>query len=66
VAYGPNTSAYGPTDTQRESLRIAQDLYASISTELTRLIDREYRGLLDSLDAAGVPWTPGRGVLTPN
>lgn len=66
AAYNPNTNAYGPTDTQRESLSIAQDEYGDISGKLTQLIDREYQALLDALDAAGVPWTPGRGVLTPN
>jgi photosystem II stability/assembly factor-like uncharacterized protein len=63
VAYNPNTTAYGPTDTQRESLQIALQQYQDISSMLTQLIDREYGNLLTTLDAAGVPWTPGRGVL---
>jgi hypothetical protein len=66
AAYNPNTSAYGPTETQRESLEIAQSEYGEIGVELTQLIDRDYETLLNALDAAGVPWTPGRGVLTPN
>ena len=66
AAYNPNTSAYGPTETQRESLEIAQSEYGEIGVELTQLIDRDYQALLNALDAAGVPWTPGRGVLTPN
>ncbi len=66
AAYNPNTNAYGPTDTQRESLSIAQEEYGDIGGKLTQLIDQEYRTLLDALDAAGVPWTPGRGVLMPN
>ena len=66
AAYNPNTSAYGPTETQRESLDIAQSEYGEIGVELTQLIDRDYQALLNALDAAGVPWTPGRGVLTPN
>jgi len=66
AGYDPNTTAYGPTGTQRESLRIAADVYGDVGAHLTRLIDVEYRALRDALDTAGVPWTPGRGVLEPN
>jgi photosystem II stability/assembly factor-like uncharacterized protein len=66
AAYNPNTSAHAPTETQRNSLRIAQDIYAEISQELTRLVDVEYAALRRSLDDAGVPWTPGRGIVRPN
>ena len=66
AAYNPHANAYGPTDTQRESLRLAEEEYRQISAELTRLIDVEYEALLRALDEAGVPWTPGRGVLVPN
>ena len=66
AAYNPHANAYGPTETQRESLRLAQDEYRQISAGLTRLIDVEYGALLRALDEAGVPWTPGRGVLVPN
>jgi len=66
AAYNPNTSAYGPTETQRESLEIAQSEYGEIGVELTQLVDRDYETILNALDAAGVPWTPGRGVLKPN
>ena len=65
AAYDPNGNAYGPTETQNESLAIARDAYADIGPMLTRLIDGEYQSLLRALDAAGVPWTPGRGVLQP-
>jgi photosystem II stability/assembly factor-like uncharacterized protein len=64
--YDPNGNAYGPTQTQTEALAIARDSYAEIGPALSNLIDGEYRGLLRALDAAGVPWSPGRGVLTPN
>ena len=65
-AFDPSRNAYGPTATQEQSLRIAQDVFSEVSAELTRLVDREYRALTEALDAAGVPWTPGRGVLVPN
>ena len=66
ASYNPNTTAYGPTDTQRSSLSIAREVYADISRNLTELIDVEYETLKDAVEAAGVPWTPGRGILTPN
>jgi len=65
AAYNPNTTAYGPTQTQRESLSIARDVFGQVGTTLTRLVDVEYDALKDAVEAAGVPWTPGRGVLRP-
>ena len=44
-----------------ESLRIASELYQNVSEQLSKLVDVEYAGLKDALDAAGVPWSPGRG-----
>ena len=64
--YDHNRNAYGPTQTQRETFAIAQSSYAEIGPALTALIDGEYQSLKRALDDAGVPWTPGRGVLTPN
>jgi hypothetical protein len=66
ASYNPNRNAHGPTQTQRESFAIARDAYADIGPALTALIDGEYQSLKRDLDAAGVPWTPGRGVLIPN
>jgi photosystem II stability/assembly factor-like uncharacterized protein len=57
-----NANAYGPTPSQRESLRIARDLYDDVSRQLSNLVDVEYAGLKVALDAAGVPWSPGRGI----
>ena len=64
--YDHNNNAYGPTQTQRETFAIARDAYAEIGPALTALINGEYQSLKRDLNAAGVPWTPGRGVLTPN
>jgi len=66
ASYDPNASAYGPTATQRMSLDIAEREYSDVGAALTRLVDSEYQALKDALDRAGVPWTPGRGVLLPN
>jgi hypothetical protein len=55
-------NAYGPTPSQRESLRIGSQLYEDVSQQLSNLVDVEYAGLKEALDAAGVPWSPGRGI----
>lgn len=66
ASYDPNRNAHGPTQTQRETLAIARETYAEIGPALTALIEQDYEALKRALDDAGVPWTPGRGVLTPN
>jgi photosystem II stability/assembly factor-like uncharacterized protein len=60
--FAPTTNAYGPTPAQRESLRIARSLYEDVTRNLSNLVDVEYAGLKVALDAAGVPWSPGRGI----
>ncbi len=60
--FDPGSNAYGPTPEQRESLAIGRELYDTVRRELSELIDVEYAGLKVALDAAGVPWSPGRGI----
>ena len=60
--FAPTSNAYGPTPAQRESLRIARSLYDDVTRQLSNLVDVEYAGLKVALDAAGVPWSPGRGI----
>ena len=55
-----NTSA--PTETQREQLAVATDLFAAMVEDLRELVDVAVPALEDRLEQAGVPWTPGRGV----
>ncbi len=62
AAMGTRTSTYGPTPTHRESVGIARDEFAEVRRELDRLIEAELPALEKKLDAAGVPWTPGRGA----
>lgn len=63
---GVREAAYGPTATQSRSLDIADEEFAEVGSALDRLIDVEFRALREKLDAAGVPWTPGRGVPVAN
>ncbi len=66
AGFGARSTAYGPTATQKRSLEIADEEFADIGRALDRLIDTEFRVLKEKLDAAGVPWTPGRGVPVAN
>jgi hypothetical protein len=59
---GTAQSTYGPTATHLQGIRIAREEFEEIRNELDRLIDAELPALERALDAAGVPWTPGRGV----
>jgi photosystem II stability/assembly factor-like uncharacterized protein len=63
---GARTTAYGPTETQAGNMEIAEEEFAEVGRALDQLIDQEYRALKQKLDAAGVPWTPGRGVPAAN
>ncbi len=59
---GARTQAYGPTPAQTRAFEIADSEFAEISAELRKLLGKDYRQLIRALDAAGVPWTPGRGI----
>ena len=41
---------------------IAQEEFAELDATLTQLLETDLPALEAELDAAGVPWTPGRGV----
>jgi hypothetical protein len=63
VAIGGNTgSLYGPTPTHRTSLEIATTQFAALRADLKQLVDVDLKTLEAKVEAAGVPWTPGRGV----
>ena len=62
VVGGQWSNTASPTGTQREQLALASDLFAGMVEDLRQLVDSDLPHLEDRLDAAGVPWTPGRGV----
>jgi len=63
VAISGNTgSLYGPTPTHRMSMEIATTQFTALRSELSQLVDVDLNALEAKVDAAGVPWTPGRGV----
>jgi hypothetical protein len=62
AGFGNTQNAYGPTGTQRMSLDIAEEEFGEVRKALDELIDTDMAGLRESLDKAGVPWSPGRGI----
>jgi len=57
---GTRYSLSGPTPTHVRSLDIAAERFAAVDRDLRRLVDVDLPALERDLDAAGVPWTPGR------
>jgi hypothetical protein len=55
-------TTYGPTTTHRQSFEIAAREFTVLRGQLRSLIDTELRQLEADMEAAGVPWTPGRGI----
>ena len=49
-----------PTETQRNAYDYAAASFGRVLDQLRTLIDQDLRALKTDLDAAGVPWTPGR------
>ncbi len=62
VAMNSRLSAYGPTPHHLESFRIAEEEFAAIREGLNQIVKVDLPAFEDKLEAAGVPWTPGRGV----
>ncbi len=59
---GTRMSTYGPTATHRRSLELARAGYGELAMSLREVVDVELPALEARLEAAGVAWTPGRGV----
>jgi len=57
-----SSATYGPTANLRGSLDIAKQDFDALRVELDTLLSGDLPALEKDLDAAGVPWTPGRGV----
>ncbi len=59
---GATTTVYGPTGTQATALDTAAQEFAQIGPQVRVLIDQRLPQLMQQMDAAGVPWSPSRGV----
>jgi len=59
---GTSNSTYGPTPTHRQSLEIAEKQFAQLKKDLDGIVKEELPALAAALQAAGVPWSPGREI----
>jgi len=59
-------SDYGPTATHRRAFEIATEEFAAIEPKLRRLLEVDLPALESKMEAAGVPWTPGRPLPSVN
>ncbi len=59
---GTRYSTYGPTATHRRALELAESELATIEARLEAVRNETLPALERRLDAAGVPWTPGRAL----
>ena len=57
-----SSATYGPTANLRGSLDIAKQDFDALRIELDALLGSDLPALEKDLEAAGVPWTPGRRV----
>jgi len=62
ASIGTMMSTYGPTPNHRQTLDIAQEELAEVKAGLAQLVEVDLPAFEEKLEAAGVPWTPGRGV----
>jgi hypothetical protein len=62
VLFGSMRNTYGITKTQKEQIEIARQEFATVSTEIKNLLDVEVKSFEAKLNAAGIPWTPGRPI----
>jgi len=59
---GTFRSTYGPTPTHQRMVEMAAEAFAEVKARVRKLTEDELPALRRDLNAAGVPWTPGRGV----
>lgn len=62
AGFGSANSTYGPTQTQRRSLEIAQEEYADVRNRLNRLLTQTLPDFEQRLQAIGAPWSPGSAI----
>ncbi|MHC4424732.1 MAG: glycosyl hydrolase, partial [Planctomycetota bacterium] len=55
-------STHGPTQTHRLDYEIAQEEFETVLAQVKNLIEVDFVNLQKDLEAAGLPWTPGRPI----
>jgi photosystem II stability/assembly factor-like uncharacterized protein len=59
---GTALSTHGPTPMHESNLQMAERAFEQVRSGIDQLVGDKLPALRAALDAAGVPWTPGRGV----
>ena len=62
IVSGHWSTTYGPTRTHLRDYEIAAQAFGTVLEKLRTLVEVDLRKLEEDLEAAGAPWTPGRGV----
>ena len=57
-----SSSLSGPTQTQRDSLKIAQEMYAEIQPDLSQFVDKTVGDFIDKARKSGVEGIPGETI----
>jgi photosystem II stability/assembly factor-like uncharacterized protein len=57
---GTRNTTYGPTATHLMSYELSFKDFTALREELAQLVETDLKALETKLDAAGLPWTPGR------
>ncbi len=62
IVWGFWGTTSAPTQTHRRNYEVASEEFGAVADELRQLIEIDLPALEERLEAAGAPWTPGRGV----
>ncbi|MHC4073086.1 MAG: hypothetical protein ACYTGS_13800, partial [Planctomycetota bacterium] len=57
-------SIHGPTKTHRQDYEIAKEEFEAVLDPVKKLIEVDFVRLQKDMEAAGLPWTPGRPIPT--
>ncbi|MHC4330212.1 MAG: VPS10 domain-containing protein [Planctomycetota bacterium] len=57
-------SIHGPTKTHRQDYEIAKEEFEAVLGPVKKLIEVDFVRLQKDMEAAGLPWTPGRPIPT--
>jgi hypothetical protein len=63
VGTGVGLSTYGPTPMHHRQFEIAREEFTGLHAAFKAILEDEMPKLEADLDAAGVPWSEGRGIL---
>jgi photosystem II stability/assembly factor-like uncharacterized protein len=60
IVAGHWLSTSAPTETEKQSYRVAGELFVPVLEQLRTIMEVDMKALGDRLEAIGAPWTPGR------